>query len=85
MSVERWIFHEGLRLGECKTINDYLDVMMSSVQQGMTREELIMFYNNLQLAGGYMSVQAKKKWQGLSIEKKKKKKKKKKKNLFFAK
>ncbi len=63
MSVERWIFHEGMRLGNSKTIDEYLDVLAQRVLQVMPRAELIMFYTNLQLMGGYMAVQAKKRWQ----------------------
>ncbi len=63
MSVERWIFHEGVRLGNSTTINDYLDVLSQRVLQVMPRAELTMFYTNLQLMGGYMAVQAKKRWQ----------------------
>jgi hypothetical protein len=62
MSVERWIFYEGLRLGNSNTIEDYLNVLSERVLQVMPREELIMFYNNLMISGGYMAVQARKKW-----------------------
>lgn len=63
MSVERWIFHEGLRPGNAVTFENYLDILPERMLQIMTRAELTLFYNVLVQMGGYIAVQSKKRWQ----------------------